>query len=86
MSYLLKYIQPNLRLEHFVTDAIKDNWNVFVSDIKIGMLHDCDGIGGHLGSFTDMGLTVPNLDETPLFDYVCEMAKHDLVERILLEK
>jgi len=64
-----------IRLQHYPEDSQrggpKDNWKVLFGGIDIGDLHDCDGIGGHIGEFT----------ETDMFDYVCNMAKEDLARR-----
>lgn len=59
----LKYAKDVNNIEH--------NWRVEFGGHYIGDLHDCDGIGGQLGEFT----------ETDLFDYVCVLAKEDLESR-----
>ena len=50
------------------TSGIKHNWEVYLAEHMIGHLHDCEGIGGNLGKFT----------ETELFDDVCAMAQEEL--------
>ena len=63
-----KEIASLISLIHYNTPEIKDNWRVEFGGLYIGDMHDCDGIGGQIGNFT----------ETGLFDYVCALAKEDL--------
>lgn len=66
-----KEIASLVSLIHYNTPKIKDNWRVELGEMYIGNVHDCDGIGGDIGNFT----------ETGLFDYVCTLAKEDLEYR-----
>ena len=58
-----------IRLKHYSTKEINDNWDVFLYGIKIGQIRDREGIGGELGKWT----------ETDLWDIVCELAEKELV-------
>lgn len=64
-----------LNIEYYEgTDSQKtpeDNWKIFFGGHKIGQLHNCDGIGGELGAFT----------ETDIFDYACTLCEMDLKNR-----
>lgn len=58
----------NIELRHYKTDKIENNWDVYYYGTHIGYVHDCEGIGGSIGKYTD----------TELFDAVCHLAKHHL--------
>lgn len=61
----VKGIMKVISLTHYTTAEIKDNWSVYLGDHMIGQVHDCDGIGGEIGEWTD----------SALFDAICSKAK-----------
>ena len=61
----------NIKLRHYSTKLIPDNWMVFIHGKYVGDVHNCDGIGGWIGEYT----------ETEMFNEVCDMAREALKSR-----